>query len=314
MNKFFKLSAVSMLAIMTATGANAAGYTCEELVEYTSCNPGYYLSEGGNGCPDGYAYGKGWCIYDGDINGRSGYTEQSCLDAMCDGDAECEADYDWIYLGDGCFKMSDEEPDYEFVASTGVTSKGCNECPIGSTCTGGTAGTTTCPAGSYCATAGLSQPTGKCNVGTYSTGGATSASCTSCPATGLTDKNGATVVATTSGTGSTSASACFVGNNVEFKDDKGIWHYKSECKHGNFPDVFPVEGICPDNYVGAYVDDEFSDERYCVYIPKEKCDEMHVLNEEYGVYDWTWDGSRCSCFNDGNIIYDTETGDITCAW
>jgi len=43
MHKFFKLSAVSVLAIVAASNANAAGYTCEELIEYTSCNTGYAL-------------------------------------------------------------------------------------------------------------------------------------------------------------------------------------------------------------------------------------------------------------------------------
>jgi len=223
MNKLLKLTGVSMLAIITANGANAAGYTCEELIEYTSCNPGYYLS--GSGCPDGYTFYSSICYaWGGEY--YPNMTEEECL-SWNEGEAA-----DAEYMGAGCIDYNSSDGiGSNFVVASGIT---CEQCPIGSTCAGGTAGTTTCPAGSYCATAGLSQPTGKCNVGTYSIGGATSASCTSCPATGLTDKNGVAVVATTSGTGSTSASACFVGNNVEFKDDKGIWHYKNTCEHGNF--------------------------------------------------------------------------------
>jgi len=54
MQKFFKLSTVSLLAIITANGARAAGYTCEELIEYTSCNTGYALLEGDCVCDGGY--------------------------------------------------------------------------------------------------------------------------------------------------------------------------------------------------------------------------------------------------------------------
>ena len=72
MNKLLKLTGVSMLAIITANGANAAGYTCEELIEYTSCNPGYYLNTASS-YPD-YTYGKGWCAVDGDLDMRTGYT------------------------------------------------------------------------------------------------------------------------------------------------------------------------------------------------------------------------------------------------
>jgi len=46
MNKLLKLSAVSMLTIVATTAANAAGYTCEDLIEYTSCNENYALVDG----------------------------------------------------------------------------------------------------------------------------------------------------------------------------------------------------------------------------------------------------------------------------
>ncbi len=54
MNKFLKLSGVSILAIIATTNANAAGYTCEELIEYTSCNPGRTLVDGDCVCDAGY--------------------------------------------------------------------------------------------------------------------------------------------------------------------------------------------------------------------------------------------------------------------
>ena len=56
--KKIKLCGVSLCTLLAATGANAAGYTCEELIEYTSCNPGYYLNAG-TSCPAGYRLIKG---------------------------------------------------------------------------------------------------------------------------------------------------------------------------------------------------------------------------------------------------------------
>ena len=79
MNKLLKLTGVSVVAIMTAMGANAAGYTCEELIEYTSCNDGYVLTSddwtgkcvevptcnagsfANASCPDGYWLATGVC-------------------------------------------------------------------------------------------------------------------------------------------------------------------------------------------------------------------------------------------------------------
>ena len=54
MNKLLKLTGVSVLAIMATANANAAGYTCEELIEYTSCNTGYALLDGDCVCDGGY--------------------------------------------------------------------------------------------------------------------------------------------------------------------------------------------------------------------------------------------------------------------
>ena len=54
MNKLLKLTGVSILTIMATANANAAGYTCEELIEYTSCNTGYALLDGDCVCDGGY--------------------------------------------------------------------------------------------------------------------------------------------------------------------------------------------------------------------------------------------------------------------
>ncbi len=67
MQKLLKISSVSILAIVAGTNANGAGYTCEELVEYTSCNDGYYLNNGEcierSSCPSG-SYLKVTCPAD----------------------------------------------------------------------------------------------------------------------------------------------------------------------------------------------------------------------------------------------------------
>jgi len=293
MQKILKLSGVSVVAILTAINANAAGYTCEELIQYTSCNPGYYL---GN-CPDGYTYGVSWCYDDVELS-----PDWECNDEYCSSeeDRRYSCNESGPFYGVGCFRNDviedlnenwdqspyyqlelEELPDGAFIsASDGAN---CGECPAGSYCVGGDATTAvatpcvagtyqpntkqtscidapvgnyvagtgatsytacamgsyqptagqesclTCPAGSYCAGTGLTQPSGKCNIGSYSGGGATTANCTACPATDLTDKDGATVVATTATTGSTSFSACYVGEEYYFTDTKGTYHYKSDC-------------------------------------------------------------------------------------
>jgi len=308
MNKILKLTGVSMLAIMAAANANAAGYTCEELVEYTSCNPGYYLNQENTGsytCPQGFHEAADICIegewvtvnhYNKDICHEDGGTfyAKGCVNESetsfvklqpvlvslgcetcpngytCDGGTTrpyvgaCEPGYTKHTLcpsgtrliTSACIEMGtlstnedinskedcleagwewgenicanyDDEIIPQLVA--GVT---CGKCPAGYLCAGGNTAAVTCPAGSYCATAGASVATGKCNIGTYSTGGATTANCTACPATGLTDINGAVVNATTLSTGAESISACIVGPDALFKDNAGIYHFKSNCEYG----------------------------------------------------------------------------------
>jgi len=224
MKNILKLTGVSVLAIMATANANAAGYTCEELIEYTSCNAGYYLNDGGDACPSGYThYPNGVCIEEADMRVADFATKAECEAAWEGGRG---TDYKW-YTGPVCVSGGESGYSVEISAANENAGKTCNECPAGSICSGGTAGATACPAGSYCAKAGLSTVSGQCSKGTYSVGGAVS--CSTCPATNLTDKDGATVVATTLTTGATTPSACVVGEEHYFTDTKGTYHFKSDC-------------------------------------------------------------------------------------
>jgi len=241
MNKFLKLTGVSMLAVIATTNAHAAGYTCEELIEYTSCNTGYYLNAGkcleNTSCPAGnylkatppeisqeypedawIEYGTTWCLY---------YEDEYWL---ADSQEECEA-YDdsgieqGTWYGEG-FVYDSGDGQRKFVKELKAGLE-CTPCAAGTyQNAAGQYSCLTCPAGSYCGTMGLTAAT-LCTQGTYSMGGATE--CSQCPVTGLTDKNGATVVATTLSTGSTSPAACIVGEEYYFTDTKGTYHYKSDC-------------------------------------------------------------------------------------
>ena len=44
--KKYLIVGVSLFALFAANNAMAAGYVCEELIEYTSCMDGYYLTNG----------------------------------------------------------------------------------------------------------------------------------------------------------------------------------------------------------------------------------------------------------------------------
>ena len=223
MKNILKLTGVSILAVMATANANAAGYTCEELIEYTSCNAGYYLyTPTSSGCPEGYTYNTSYCF-----NYDTGYYPDVSQSECLEGD-----DGSNVYLGRGCADTMESPNDpYEYFIPATTS---CLECPVGSICSGGTESATPCPAGSYCATAGLSTPTGLCPKGTFSAGGATSASCTACPTSDLTDANGNVVSVITASTGSISSAACFVAKGTEFKDDKGTYRYTDDCKYGSF--------------------------------------------------------------------------------
>ena len=113
----------------------------------------------------------------------------------------------------------------------------------------------------------MSAVSGECAIGTYSTGGATSALCTSCPASDLTDANGNVVSVTTESTGSTSSSACFVAKGTLFKDSKGIYKYTDNCDYGNYPALFeiPEEDTCPDGWHSAW--DIDLNNHFCFKVP-----------------------------------------------
>ncbi|MBR2412547.1 MAG: hypothetical protein IKB10_02685 [Alphaproteobacteria bacterium] len=341
MHKFVKLSAVSMLAIMAATGANAAGYTCEELIEYTSCNPGYYLATE-NHCPSGSTYFSGVCHSYGEYYPS---TEEDCPN---------EEEGGQEYMGAGCIIDYDEDAYESYGYGPGfypLQIGMCTTCPAGSTCAGDTAdkvacaagtyqpntGQTSCidapvgnyvsatgatkytacsvgqyqptagqssclpcPAGSYCATTGLSAATGKCNIGTYSTGGETSASCTSCPITALTDINGDTVSATTASTGSTSASACFIDPSAEFKDDTGIYHFKQNCMY-DINGVMSYDQACL-TYKESLKNNSCGDPDEEGYYGGSECYE--IIDCETGV-----------CGDDSHeLVYDPDSGNISCWW
>lgn len=277
MKKLLKFSSVSMLAIMTASGANAAGYTCNDLVEYTSCNTGYYLNDGkciegatcgaGNRiqaiCPDGYIYSDTWSGY-----GAPVWTTEFSSQAECEEAGEC------VWYGAGCVleesdpSLADMVPDI-FIPSTGYE---CTACAAGTyQDIAGQYECKICPAGSYCATAGLSNPTNVCAKGSYSVAGATT--CTACPATGLTDKSGATVIATTPTTGATTLLACVIDDTVNFIDAKGTYHYKSNCEfipNGKIDSAEECEALAEATGEEWYWENSFS--RYCtlengIYAP-----------------------------------------------
>ena len=269
MNKILKLTGVSMLAIVAASNANAAGYTCEELIEYTSCNQGYYLNSGkciesatcGAGnylmetCPDGYVYSDAWCL---DAEWVNAWSKE-----------ECE-DFGAKWYGAGCVKGDKDDPDSWMWAGA----SGFDASVMSVTCTPCAAGSYQPSAGQYeCSVcvAGTYQPeSGKTScidapVGNYVAGvGATAY--TACPVTGLTDKDGNTVVATTASTGSTSPAACVVGEEHYFTDTKGTYHYTSDCWY-------------------AAWDISVTTEEQCALIAAR---ESVVTDTE-----WVWDGENC---------------------
>jgi len=363
MQKILKLSTVSMLAIMTANGANAAGYTCEELVEYTSCNPGYHLKNSDVVCPSGYIWRTGIC-WD-----YAEYTEGKSKEY-------CQSEQgELVYAGDKCVKEECVEngcnrDDYEVTASPVSATVSCDECPAGSFCNGGIASPTkcglgtyqpntgqssclttpagnysgagatnytacsagsyqpsagksscvTCPAGSYCATTGLTAVSGVCADGSYATGGATS--CTQCLPTGLVDSNGNEVLATTGGTGAGSLAACYVSPDTHFKNDKGIYHYKSDCSAYNLTpfDISTAteaekQARCED--LGGTWYAEINNEmdqipEYCesdkpYQVPSSIDTEEECWNSGYNL---TWFDEGCNC--EVTSTYNLETGEVVC--
>jgi len=214
---------------MTASGANAAGYTCEELIEYTSCNPGYYLNDGGDACPSGDThYPNGVCIEQADMMVADFATKAECEAAW---EGTSGTDYKW-YTGPVCVSGVDTNYNVEISAANENAGKTCNECPIGSICSGGTESATPCPAGSYCAGTGLSAVSGQCSAGTFSFAGATA--CSTCPEHEYTNANGQTIsvpATTVPEIGAGSVSACIIDSDKTFTDIKGTYHFKENCAY-----------------------------------------------------------------------------------
>ncbi len=309
MNKFLKLSGVSILAIIATANANAAGYTCEELVEYTSCNAGYYLSTADATCPDGYSYVTDACAGEDDILG--GYTKESCAEEYCDR-LECEdisEGYD-RYLGDGCASSGyDEETGeyvgYDFIAKAGTTS--CSECPAGSYCVGGDKTATPCAAGTYQPekkqTTCLTTP-----VGNYSLAGAENY--TACPTTGLKDKDGKTVTATTSGDGATSIMSCYVGPEWYFNDTKGTYHFTSNCNAFDLATATRAqkEERCT-SMGGSWSSDGYCKIDFVYPTTKSTCNEFDFC---YWLQDDPEDTGACECDCSGYPSVDLENGQQYC--
>ena len=302
MKNILKLTGVSVLAIMATANANAAGYTCEELVEYTSCNPGYYLSPADLTCPDGYDYGTGWCYIEFDDQIISVGTEEECAEeARVYGNGVA---YDFI--GDGCFSMDLYYENYdksEALAELNDAVDGsvdCMICPAGSSCTGGTAGAVACAAGTYQPNAGqascIDAPVGNYVVETGAT------AYTACPASGMIDASGNVVSVTTASTGSTSATACFVAKGVEFKDDKGIYRFTENC-HTSYNFVKAVNNGCPNGYM--LLDNYDGDDAYC--INKLPDTEAECLDVAGGAAWWDDESENCVC-DDYSFEFSEEFG------
>ncbi|MBR2412250.1 MAG: hypothetical protein IKB10_01125 [Alphaproteobacteria bacterium] len=363
MNKFLKLTGVSILAIVAAANANAAGYTCEELIEYTSCEAGYYISYRGETCPSGYTYrtdvgietmdDRVWfnceedgdacdkiygnlCVLDSvkegdDVEGNDWYIQPIGSNGICnecptgytcDGGitqpyvGACEPGYTKQILcpvgyelyenvctdGNMYWQEDSEEScgDYEWMTAACLESLGgdnvaeplvagptCTQCPMGYLCEGGDKAATTCPAGSYCATAGLSTPTGLCAAGTYSTGGATSANCTTCPQLQYTNADGETVYVTaTSPVGADAPNKCAIASGQMFTDEKGEYTFKESCYY-----VAPTtyNEACELNYESVCTEDN---QYFCV---------------ESG------DADECGCdSHQQEFIFNEETGEFYC--
>ena len=309
--KKFLIGGVSLFAILSAVNAMAAGYTCEELIEYTSCNEGYYLSAGALTCPDGYTFVQDVCE---DAMGSLYYvSSEECNEV--DSGVHMQS----VCLDDLAFQnssSSESNNDQWYVEPTAASATTCSTCPTGAYCTGGTTAATPCPAGSYCATTGLSQPTGLCAQNSYSTGGATA--CISCPDTDLTDKDGKTVVAKTATTGTDSPSKCFIDPDAYFKNTKGIYHFKSNCSYAyNIdPDSLTEEEKIErcESFGGTWsdVDGYFSSPVCYAGRPSLPDNEEDCLALGAG-FEWVQpdDNYICECVGDP-MTYDIVTGKLGC--
>ncbi len=164
---------------------------------------------------------------------------------------------------------------YHTTSSAGSTSSssctGTANCSAYGSCSGGTLSTvtcsaghykntsntcTTCPAGKYCAGGTFSPSasnqgiTGSCNAGTYSTGGASAATCTACPAASSNSKvyvySEKTIV--TSLAGATASTQCYLDRSID-----NFWVYESD-RYNGFWRVSSSTGKCYYETTGARYD------------------------------------------------------------
>ncbi len=314
MNKLIKLTGVSMLAVIATTNANAAGYTCEELIEYTSCNTGYYLNDGdcipGNTCPagnyikaicpDGYIYSDTWSGY-----GAPVWTTEFSSQAECEEAGGC------VWYGAGCVlegSYPDEMDIDVFISATGYE---CTACVAGSyQPSAGQYECITCPAGSECATSGLTSAT-LCEPGEYSNAGAIA--CSTCPAHQYTNASGQSVtVPATSNAGAAGAYACYIGPDTYFTDKSGTYHFKSNCSLGvtwktsvtSAEECALVATITNENWIWTDYDGEYP--LACrLQCPSGECDKVtdysylpqteSECNQLGGAFKWTDGKCNPSC-------------------
>ncbi len=329
MKKLITFTGASILAIIATTNANAAGYTCEELIEYTSCNTGYYLNDGdciegstcgaGNylkACPEGWTLYTGFCgstgISPSSISEMSGYTYEECAEA---------SEEETYYLSSACgieLSWDEETLDYDIQEAGDVI---CTPCVAGTyQPTAGKYSCITCPAGSECATSGLTTAT-LCESGEYSNAGATA--CSTCPTHQYTNASGQSVtVSATSLAGAASAAACYIGPDTYFTDLTGTYHFTSNCEYNPFPTSITSQADCDQ------LNQLESVNKTWFFESIEEGDEQCVLVNTDGGYDVetslmtqeqcesfgeeaTWDNGVCSCGtgDDGEgIIYFDENG------
>ena len=289
MNKILKIGGVSILAIVATTNANAAGYTCEELIEYTSCNPGYYLNSGD--CIEGATCGAGHYIM-GVCPENYEYFTEGCFadDSITDGDAESCNEFGTYYdAGHWCFGFNDDDTSEVVPASLE-----CTSCAAGTyQPNAGQYSCVTCPAGSYCASDGLTAVSGVCEYGQYSSLGATA--CLSCPTHSYTNANGqsVTVPATTVSKGTGSITDCIIDTDTYFTDVTGTYHFKENCSF-TMSTKFSVNSQADCAVVGGYWSDVSGEGDYfCLanssspYVPQtaEACDQAGLV----------WMNGRCTC-------------------
>ncbi|MBR2412842.1 MAG: hypothetical protein IKB10_04250 [Alphaproteobacteria bacterium] len=319
MQKILKLSTVSILTIMAASNANAAGYTCEELIEYTSCNAGYYLNAGdciegttcGAGnylkatCPEGSVYDSNWCwVSDspGDFVTDGEYCEESGGDLLGPGcisqeilDYISEGDYSWYYPED------DENWSLTDVI-TPALSYTCSACAAGEyQPSAGQYSCLTCPAGSECPTTTTAT---LCKAGEYASAG--SIACTTCPQHSYTNASGEFVtVSATSKAGAGSATACYIDPDTYFTDESGVYHFKSNCSYSTNASVPSVQlfypasedTVCDEGYE---LSDDYEgvtgNEYACFWTPKTEaeCFAAAIIGDtDYQTTEW--DGESCTC-------------------